>query len=141
MFQLYLQHFCCTLHLLLIKVFNITIRNFFSFWKLKYSQAIYYNTFVISRAVLQYSHPWEALFLLSVNQENLSSLDSNSAAFSHSYEFSSFFLPSCKIPLLINLFKHINMPHHIWPYLHYSKASCDLVLVCSLKDKSRPLYR
>lgn len=85
----------------------------------------------------QHSHPWEAFFLQTVNQEGLSSLDSNSATFSHNSEPS--FLPSpCKIPLMINFIKHVTTltpPLYLaLTYLLYSKASHGPVLVCTLKD-------
>lgn len=93
----------------------------------------------------QHSHPCEAFFLQTVNQESLSSLDSNSAVFSHNSELSSFLTSPCKIPLMINLIKHVTMltlPLYLaLIYLHHSKASHDPVLVCTLKDIPRPVYR
>ena len=93
----------------------------------------------------QHSHPWEAFFLRTVNQESFSSLDSNSAAFSHNSELSPFLPSPCKIPLMIHLIKHVTTltpPLYLaLTYFHYSKASRDPVLVYTLKDTPRPVYR
>lgn len=125
------------------KVFTITTRNLFHFWKLKNSQTTnsynYFNslsTLLLSDELCGSTYlRGKPLFFL--DQESPSSLDSNSAAISHNSDPSSLFLSPRKIPLIISLIKHLTTltpPLYLaLTYLCYSRLH---TLICLCTDSS-----